>query len=341
MIERAKSFVVITLIAVTIWLFAENQSLGESSDSARVVFVESPSARTLITPRGWDGDITIDFKGSRAAIARARSLLDEQPIELRPGMPTVPTTDGPAIIDLVAAIGAWEPLARTGVSIASISPARAEVIAREMVDQELPVAAKLESVQTEGPVRISPERVRTRLPRAVWEASGQALRLEATLSPTDRSALPPSGPASVLANLTLPAELLSESGVAMQTRVATLSFTIRSTIASFKQDLVPVWPLVPPSDARRPDLVVDVAQDDQLISAEVTGPKEQVDRLREAGARLIAILAITSDDIDRGITSKAVGFAVLREGVAQALPEDVKVIPSKATVRLTIRGAGP
>lgn len=339
--ERLKNALISLLIALTIWLFAESQSLGEASDTARIVFAEEAGGGTLLTARGWEGQVALDLRGSKTAIARARALLDAAPVELHPGMAGVPASEGSYSIDLLTVLGAYEPLVRAGVTVTSVIPPRVEVIAREMVTHDLPIAAKIEGIEVEGPVRITPERAAVRLPRSLWEQHGEALRLEAAPSAEDRARLRQGGQATLLASLALPPELQGEPGVRLSHPTVLLSFTVRSTIATMKIDLVPVWVVMPPTEARNPELAVDVAQADQLLSIEVSGPRDALERLRASNDRLIALLSLTSDEIDAGITSKAVGFALLREGVMSPLPEGVRVSSPKAAIGVSIRRASP
>lgn len=337
MLERLKSLLLSLLIACVIWLFAESQSLGDANDGTRIVFDEA-SAACSITPRDWDQRAEIEFRGSKAAIARARALLNDD-LRLRPGAPGVPASDGEYTLDLLAALAGYEPLARSGVTITSVTPPRVPIIVRQTVEQSIPIAPRLETVQVEGPIRIVPERATVRLPKALWEKFGPSLKLDA--APTDRAGIPESGPASIAAPLTLPPELQSEPGVTMLTRSATLSFTVRSTISTLKFDLVPVWVAVPPVDSQDQRLSVQIAQPDQLLSAEVSGPRDAIERLRSSNDRLFAILSLTSDEIDAAITSKAIGFGVMRDGVLGALPPEIRVTPSKSDVSFTITRGAP
>ncbi|HVZ95082.1 MAG TPA: hypothetical protein VG797_11295 [Phycisphaerales bacterium] len=336
MFERIRAAIISLLIAATIWLFAENQSLGESVVFGRIRFLAGDAMVHPNDPRDWDGNITIELRGSKVGIARARAVLDE-PIELRAGMAGVPARDGVYPLDLATVLGSYEPLVRAGVTVAGVSPSKPQIVVREMIDQELPVAPKLEGIQVDGPVRITPDRVSVHMPAAIWREHQTTLKLDAAPSADDRKSLPERGPASVIASLTLPPELQGEEGAYLSTQTVTLSFNVRSTTAAYRVDLVPVWVVLPNVDVGRSDTAVQIAQSDQVLSADLTGPSDEIDRLRSSNDKLIALLSLNSDEIDAAITSKTIGFAVLRNGVMGALPESIRVTPSKSTVSFTIK----
>ena len=53
-------------------------------------------------------------------------------------------------------------------------------------------------------------------------------------------------------------------------------------------------------------------------------------------ASIVAVLALSDIDLQSGVTSKPVSFALLRDGVLQTLPREVTVRADRSEVRFTV-----
>lgn len=339
MLERLKSFAVVTVIAVTIWLFAEAESLGEYSGVTRIQFVAGDAKDLWVrTSEGFDGTVTIDIEGSRAALVKARDALAAG-IRLTPGMPGVPAGEGRQTVNLLQALEGYRPLEQAGVKVVSIRPQNVEVSVRELVRQSIPVEPMLSGVELAGPAKPNPESARIRLPKKDWESFGPQLRAPATLRTDQLTRLPPSGPVKVDARIQLPASLIGVEGVELLDATATLEFTIKARFASASFPLVPVQVILPPVDLE--NWRVRLEREDQALSADVTGPNDVVERLKSSGDRLIAMLPLSSDELDQGIASKEVAFGLLRGSTIAPLPESLRVNAAKSVVRFTIERRSP
>ena len=58
--------------------------------------------------------------------------------------------------------------------------------------------------------------------------------------------------------------------------------------------------------------------------------------MQTAGSPVIAIVALSSDELEKGVESKEVAFGQLRSGVLSALPDSVRVAAPRTTVRLKV-----
>ncbi len=335
MLKPFKSFAIVTVIAVTIWLFAEAESLGEATLLARIQFVAGDAQDRLVRPvESADPTVAIDVRGSRGGIGRARDSLASEPIRLAPGSPGVPATDGRHTVNLLNALLEYKPLAGQGLKVVSVRPQNVDIVVRELVTQGVPIEPRLAGAEAVGAIKVTPEVAQIRMPRSAWDALGDRLRLQARLTEEQVSRLPGGGVARVEARLERPPELAGVDDVTLLTSTAALEFTVKNRSATITVPVVPVQLVVPPIETER--WGVTIQPEDQILSAEISGPSEIVERIKGPSERLIAVLALSSDELESGLKSKEVSFALLRAGVLSPLPDSIRLTPSKAVVGFTV-----
>lgn len=318
---------VITLLSVVVWLFAEVESLGEDRLNAPMRFepVGDPP-ETLVDVQEFDGRIELVVRGSRGAIQRARAAL-EQPIVLRPGDTGVPDVDGTHTVRLKEALGNYEPLVGTGVVIESMRPQSVRITVSELIVQEVDIVPDLTGIVTEGDATVQPQRARIRVPRSL-APSLEGVSVIARVDPGSITN-PQPGPRTRSVTLQLPGAVAGKRGVSLLTERATVAFSLRSTIETRTFTSVPVQLLGTSTGFREWSIQID--QQQQLIDLELRGPSEALDQLSADGARLVAVLSLSDLELSRGVTEKPVRLFVLREDVPAPLPEGVEptgILPS-------------
>lgn len=331
--EKFTTILVVTLVTLTIWLFAEAESLGHESLPATVEISAVDASRLVQPATGWDGRVTLDVSGSRRGLERLRDLLS-QPVRIAlPG--TMP--EGEQSIDLLDSLQLSESLVRSGVTIESVRPLRAGVMVREIVTRQVPIRAELTGVQVTGPVAVTPDKADVRLPRALAESLGDKLEVIARVPESQRARLDQPGPVAVQAELSLPGLLAGETAAQLLTPRASLAFSVRSTLTTATFTF-PVQVLTLPIEWG--DWTVEIRDEDERLTVELSGPSDVIDKLKSPEERLIAVLALSSDDLAKKVTSKEAGFGVVREGVYSPLPAGVQVKTDKRTVRFEVKKRG-
>lgn len=331
--EKLTTFAVVSLITLTIWLYAEAESLGRESIVSRV---EIASGREDISVRPddtFDGRVSVEISGSKSAIARARQTLDQR-INLQFSDLDLSAIDGPQRVRLAPALRNNERLQATGVSVDDVRPSEVEVTVTNLVVAQLPIRASLSSLEVAGDVTVDPPTCSVRLPKAVYESEQAWPEVLARPTQEQIARLPDSGPVSLQVPVTLPESMRSTLGVELLTPRVTLRFAIKNTLvaASFS---APVQVLLP--SIEQTEWEVTLEADDALIDVDLQGPQEIITRLKSPSEGLIAILALSSDDLAAGITSKPVSFAVLRDGLAVTAPDSIIFPAQPPSVRFTIR----
>jgi hypothetical protein len=332
--DSIRTVVVVTTLAVVVWLFAETESLGQEQLPARVTFQPAASATPefLVTPlEGFDGEITLDVRGGRNALIDL-SLALQRPIVLEPGK-GVPKADGLHEIDLLDAIGRRPLLQKTGATIDYVRPPRAAVRLERLVEITAPIVFDAAGLEIEGPVAITPEVARLRLPQSLAPLVTAETPVRATLDTQARSGLTP-GPTTVEVELEAPRAVAGRAGVALLDPTAALSLTVSAASNSRRFRAVPVQVLLPPIEAD--DYRVELDQESQFIAVELKAPRSVLDLLDREDTALVAVLSLSDIDLASGVTEKGVSFAIMGGGRLVSPPASAAFYPERETVSFTI-----
>ncbi len=336
------SLVVVTLVTALIWLFAESESLTTKTEQARIVLTDPLDQHliSVLTPE-FGGVVRATFRGSAAAIQTApRTLSDGVRVAL--GEQGFSDTTGEQTVDLLAALRSDEALRNAGLQALDVTPRTVRVeVERLRTIEDVEVSPQLAGVEPAEAPTIEPPRVSMTAPRSVLnalEASMGGARVIARLPPTALEALQPGEPRTIETRLALPPPLTGARGVTIEPETVNITLTVRRLVDSAVVPSVPVWPLPPPTERGR--FQIEIASDDRLVrDVSVTGPSETIERFRARELNLIAVLPLSSFELERRITEKTIGDWMLVEtetGEIQTLPEELRVEYSGDAVELTI-----
>lgn len=334
MLERFKTILTVTIVTVTVWLFAEAESLSSYSSVSRIQFVAGEGTNRIVrVAEGFGASVTVDVEGSRAALEKAREILTSG-VRLELGKPGVPLQDGTHSVNLLEAIQAYQPLTQAGVQVVSVTPQNITIRVLELETRQVPVDPQLPGVQVVGSVKVTPETAPIRLPRSEWLSMTQPLRLVARLPEDQTRELPASGVARREVRVTPPATTSGVEPFPNGVPTVELEFTVKNRNAIANISAAPVQVILPPIESGK--WKVEIDPQDQFLALEVSGPSEVIERLQAAGSPVIAIVALSSDELEKGVESKEVAFGQLRAGVLAALPDSVRVTAPKTSVRLKV-----
>jgi len=341
--ERLKNFGIVTILTLIVWLFAESESLTEDELPARVDVVVGEVNRDKLLARAvdFDGRISIEVRGPRAAINRASQLM-QTPIRLQPGASRggIPATDGVHVIRTLDVVQTWPELQSTGVSIDYVRPSEIRVEVQELQVVALDPTPKIEGIAVDGEVRFAPTDISVRMPRSLANAADRSTTITIPISPTDQASRLAPGPQTLSVAIQLPESLKGKPGVTLLTPQVVASFTVVDTNITERLTSVPVQVLLPPVEFD--DWSVTVAPDDAILQVDVRGPRAAIESLRAGRSNLVGVVTLRDVDLTAGTTSKPVRFMVLRDGAAAPLPQGVEVVSVKAEVGVSItRRAGP
>jgi len=336
MVERLRNLLLIALVTALVWIYAEAESLTRSQQEVRVAFVSgADDLSSRVVSEDWRGVVRVRLEGSAAALQRTPPR-----VELRLGSGVVPDQEGEYNINLADAIRADPELQRAGVNVIAVEPptARLRIDALRRLE-DVPVRAVVPGVDLEQPARLDPPTADLVVSRSVAEQlaaiEGGAFVL-ARVDPGQIDATRRGTPQRVRATLALPAGVTPNGGTA---RIAPseclVELVVRRDTASVTIPSAPVQVLLPPTEVGRWDVRI-LPEDLFLRDVEVTGPSEFISQVRSNDIRLVAVVSLSSDELERGVTEKRASIAMLRDGGMSTPPVGVRVDVKDDSVRLTV-----
>lgn len=318
-ITLAKTLGLTTIVAVLVWIFAEGESLQPKPLDVSIVFPTDAASAVVIRPddREFAGTARVRLEATSRALDLAAPILAAG-VRLSPGAPGVPNEPGEQrVVDLQEAIAAMPQLKSLGVSVADVQPRRVLVRVVRMAGRELPVRVELGAqVPLDGdPVSVPPT-VLVRLPEPALANLPEGVQATAVVSAEEIQRIKGDGAQTLAATLRLPAALIGVDPVVVQPESVSVSMRVRRKVESYKVSSVPVWYSLPPTeDAGKWSVEV---LDKFLTDVTLTGPSDDIARVKSTGADQInvkALVEISSDDLQAGVTTKPVTFPGLPPGL--------------------------
>lgn len=330
MMQRAKTVGLVTLVTILVWIFAEAESLTTETVSLGVFFQDDAgSARVVqIAPgENWKDTVEVTVEGSTAAIDALSAQL-RRPIVLTPGRETIPLEPGDHTIDLHVALRGHPAFRQKGVSIADVKPGVVTIRIDQLLDLEAKVRVAVSDGEMVSAVESSPATVTITVPESVKSRLGANPEVAALL---DSSALRglPEGQRTTISGvrLALPDGLGGLDNVSLEPPTVNVTVTVQNRTASHLLASVPVQLKIPPVEYGKWDIVVP-EEDQFLKDVTVSGPREMIEQIKAESLRLIAVVPLSFDDLEAGITSKDAVFC--------DLPTPLRFEVQDKSVRLTI-----
>jgi hypothetical protein len=152
--QNLKTAILVVIITVVIWGFAEAESLKRSElRGASVTFQPEPGSNWVVKlgDAGAGNSLRADIylEGSAAAVDSAEREL-RTGFTLTPGSEGVPAAPGRHTVDLETAIRAIPSLKARGISVPRVDPQTVEVILDELVTRAVRVDLDITSAELDG-----------------------------------------------------------------------------------------------------------------------------------------------------------------------------------------------
>jgi hypothetical protein len=332
--ERIRTVLLVTLITAVVWLLAEARMIQSRSVELQLVLVGAPDDREsplVVRPAPgtvWNPTVDVELEGSLASLDQAVRELHGT-LELATGG-EIPSSAGVHEIDLRAIVRDHPALRSHGVSVRSISNDTAVVDVDTIVEVEAPVRVDVASgIRLDGAPRAVPASVKVRGPSSVVSSAGA---LEAVARPAGAvvSSLTP-GRLEIIPEV--PVELPisgvsggSSAGGAWALRVSPARVDVRLTLSATTQtttiERLPVQVLLAPGEVGRWDIRINPGDED-LVSVLVAGPSDALGTIADGSASPIAVLALSFQELERGIRTKTPVIRGLPAGcvVRSTIPE--------------------
>ncbi len=317
--SRLKSALLAAMIAVLVWVFAEGESISSRSVIATVNFASEPVGDLLIRPDdpAFHGTASVTLEGTTRTIDAAAMIVGNK-FRLAPGVAGVPMTPGEArYVDLREALSSLPELRDIGSTVASVEPRRVNVHVIRLVSRELPVHVELgAAVVLDSEPVCMPATITIRVPEGMAGRIPEGATISATIADADLHQLRADVPQSVSAIVRAPEGLAGVENVVFSAEQVSVTLRLKRTVDTIKVPTVPVWFSMPPNEDSGKWIVE--LQDKFITDVTLSGPSDQLQRIRSGEWPVKAMIELSSDDLAKGIQSKLAVFPDLPPGVSAA-----------------------
>jgi hypothetical protein len=322
-----RTVTLVTVVTLLVWLLAESRTVRTRvAELALRAEVGSGSGLAVRPETGtaWPDAVKVTFSGSTAGLDQVlRSLQGRLP--LRIGI-EVPASPGVHEMDLRETLRTSELLLNAGVSVLEISPERVSVEVDAIRTMSLPVRVLPPdgvAFEPTGSPQARPSTLRVRGPGSVLarlEGDEGLIRLDpgaiATLTPGALETIP-----------RLRVELPEDPDrwqTVFEPEYVDVSLALRSRMQSLTLRAMPVQVLLAPGEVGRWRVALQPGAQD-LVGIEVTGPSDQIERLRSGDVVPTAVISLDFDELERGVDTKRAQILGLPPGVQVGADADLGV----------------
>lgn len=339
-IEQVRTALIVSLVSVLVWLFAESRTLRNETLAVPVTI--DAGGRTLVfrltDGNDWAGVVEVELTGPVGLLDALRGPAGEGVLlELGDELPGEP---GVRFVDLRDALRRDSLFADSGITIRRTVPETLGLEIDRLETVSLPVQVDLSGVETSGPVTVQPPEIEVRLPASFAGALPEAI--VARLDPTRLAALVP-GRRSELSQVPVELEGLPDGlwGLRLGETRVTVALAVRARTQNLLIAELPILIELAPADIAR--WIVEIPPEDRVLSnLSLTGPVAAIDRLRRGEVRLRAIVSISSESLERGIERAPVELVGLPSGVvAEFAGREVRVTVRRRETATTVPPTNP
>jgi hypothetical protein len=333
-----KTFVLVSLVTVVIWVFAESESLSTAEvRSVEISMLPAPGAKQMVelaqdSPAVHGNIVRVDMllEGPTAALEVAQRVL-RNPIAVNPGVEGFSIEPGRHIVDLQTVLRNHPDLklGSSGVSIKNISPETVDVTIDELVSRPVRIDIDVPGAELDGPAELKTTAATVMIPQSQAGKVTENTSVIARIDPAALTRLNPGRKETITGvRLVAPPELSSIQRLKIDPPTVDIALTLRTKAASVKVPSVPVHVRIAPGELSKWDIEIP-EQDRFLTDVVVSGPSDQVKQVQDKTVPLVATVALSFEELERAIPSKDAVFC--------DLPTQLHFDVANKTVRLKIK----
>lgn len=317
--KAIKTVVMVSVIAVLIWLYAEGENVKPREVTFDVQFV-SPQGVDLMIQPAQPTRVRMTFRCANTQFTEVQRLV-AKPMSIAVDDPGAAVSQSQTIV-----IKEWltnrSPIAHAGVTIDEVQQPTVQVQVERMATVTLPIEPSPtvpQGVELLAASTVAPDKAQVRVPASLQNAI-QQLSLQATLDAAAIEKLEPNIPHTAVSPLTLPPAYRIYNA-SIRPATAKLTFTVRRQIESVALKTVPVMILAMPSELARQSVIID--EDNRALrDVTVTGPSAVIDRISKNPSLVWAELRLSPDEL-----AQALGKEVNRKSPTLSGPPEVTFSP--------------
>jgi YbbR domain-containing protein len=337
--NHVKNILLVTLVTVIIWVFAESESL-------RTVQIPPVDISILPVP---NADYTVDvaesaavhgnvvrvdlsLEGPAAALDTVQALL-RQPIVVNPGE-GFSSEKGAHSVSLQDVLRAKLNLAGRGVSIKSVSPESVNVTIDKLVKKTVKIDVEFPpGTELDGPAELKSSTASITLAESDSSKINDNTSVIARIDSAAMSRLNPGRKETITGvRLYAPPELAQVARLKIDPASVDVSLTLRTKTATIKVPSVPVHIRIAPGELSKWD--IDIPEQDRFLTdVTVSGPSDAVKQVQDKSLLLVATVPLSFEELEHNIPSKDATIGALVGDLPPGLRFDV----ANKTVRLKIK----
>jgi len=334
--SHIKTVALVTIVSALIWVFAESETLQPGERSIRLVLNADDRGTRVLEAVDAAGnalsesstEVSVWIEGSAVALKSLDRSLRSGTVNLKPGMPGLELSSDARDVRVADVLRQAPMIAEAGVTIIRTSPEFIRLRADELVTQRLRVDIPIPSGESDGLPESRPADVEVTMTKSAAGSLGAAATVIARIDSNIWSKLIPGKRETVSGvRLELPAGLANVPNVRLNPPAVDVNITVKSKSATVKLDSVPVQLRLAPEEFN--NWKIDIPQSDRFLAdVTVSGPADYISELSSRAIRLVAVVPLSFEELEKRITAK--------EAVFIDLPAGVKVEVANRTVRMTI-----
>ncbi len=335
---KARTYILVTIVAVLVWLFAEGESLRVYQSEVDVSLESGSESRLLevVEGQGWTGRVRVHLEGSAANIDTLRDRLT-QAVRLSAAAGQIEVEEGrEQPVDLREALRRSNPFEASGVTIKQVEPRSVMIILDRLVERPARVRVITPDRAGDAEVRAIPAQANLRIPSRLIDALPPEPEVVARLpAEAVAGAVPGQATRVGAVPLSLPESLAALRGVELRPRTVAVEFTLRTATAWRTIDSVPVHIREPVEFRDHYRIELADRSDAFLTNVNVSGPAALVNQIGAGGVQPIAEIELLPGAIEQAL-AEADPAEMLQRPRIIGLPPGVTVSEQMPLIRLRV-----
>lgn len=336
MLDRIKTILLVTIVTVLIWTFAEAEGLRSETVQLEVpIQSDAAAGRILRLAPGseFNERVTARLEGATAKMDEVRDAL-RRPIPLKPGEGEIPVEPGEYAVDLREHLRAVAPFSQRGVTLTDVKPQFVQIRVDDIVERTAKVVVEVPDGELEGPPEPSRPTVTLRLPEDLASQLGQEPEVIARVGAAELRSLTV-GRRSTIKNvrIELPEILRGVEEVSVTPDQIDVTLMLRSRTASTTLPSVPVQIRIAPVEYNKWDLAI-APEDLFLNDVVVTGPRDWVAEVEAGQLPVVAMVPLSFEELERAAKS---GEPITKPVVFSELPAYLEFKVEDPMVQVSVR----
>lgn len=307
------TILLVSFVTVLIWVFAEGESIKQKELRLDLVLGAEPGADrvlAVVEGQGWRDRVDVVVEGATASIERAEAAAKKS-LRLAPGDPGVPTEPGEHLLDIRTILRENAIFREAGITILRTEPAAVRIETDFLISRPAQITVELEDGELDGPAELKPSGVEVKVPSRFAPMLPEEPRVLVRLDRTQLAGVVP-GRRQVFPDIRArpAAGLAGIPGLRIEPPHVELAVRLKSRTATITLPSVPVLIRIAPGEINNWE--VTIADADRFISnVRVSGPSDLIAQVSRGELRIVAVVPLSFEDLERGIAAKEAVFSEL------------------------------